>query len=455
MFGVSLSRWTLSYFMASLFFLLMATGLMVSGFGYPSAEIRAAETLIIVHMVAIGWLALLMCGALLQFVPVLAAKPLWGSAAALPALLLLLIGLLGLLGGFAGLAGIISAPVWLMPLSALLLICGFIIIALMLGVTLWSARPLSLPARFVCVGLACLICVAALGGLFSLSLSGVLRNTVWLALAGNGVSIHAALGLGGWMSFTAMGVSYRLLGMFMLSPDNHGPVARTIWWSGAGALASLVVSLVLIALGYGSLELLLLAALVPGLASTALYMWDVRAIYRQRKRKAIELNSKASIPAFAALFLVLLLAVLMAWRGASDAIVAAFVYLVAFGWLTGLGLAQLYKIVPFLTWLECYGPVMGRMQAPRVQDLVDESRTRVWFGLYYGGVALATLALLANYPAAFRLASTLNLVAIGALVIHYIRARRLTDVPQTVRLPDQVNIPHLLYAARPVSRRTR
>src|SRR5690606_32462298 len=101
MFGVSLSRWTLSYFMASLFFLLMATGLMVSGFGYPSAEIRAAETLIIVHMVAIGWLALLMCGALLQFVPVLAAKPLWGSAAALPALLLLLIGLLGLLGGFA------------------------------------------------------------------------------------------------------------------------------------------------------------------------------------------------------------------------------------------------------------------------------------------------------------------------------------------------------------------
>src|SRR5690606_28198492 len=127
--------------------------------------------------------------------------------------------------------------------------------------------------RFVCVGLVCLICVAALGGLFSLSLSGVLRNTVWLALAGNGASIHAALGLGGWMSFTAMGVSYRLLGMFMLSPDNHGPVARTIWWSGAGALASLAVSLVLVVLGYGSLELLLLAALVPGLASIALYIW--------------------------------------------------------------------------------------------------------------------------------------------------------------------------------------
>ncbi len=110
MFGATLSRWTLSYFASSLAFLIAGVGLMVEGFGYPFHGIRAPETLILVHIIAIGWLALLMGGALLQFVPVLVARPLWGSGGGLPALLLLLAGLVGLLCGFAGMAGFGSRP---------------------------------------------------------------------------------------------------------------------------------------------------------------------------------------------------------------------------------------------------------------------------------------------------------------------------------------------------------
>ena len=84
--GVSLSRWTMAYFASALLALVMAECLMVAGYGYPAVPIAAPETLVLVHVVAIGWLSLLMCGALFQFVPVLVARPLHSNSLPLPTL---------------------------------------------------------------------------------------------------------------------------------------------------------------------------------------------------------------------------------------------------------------------------------------------------------------------------------------------------------------------------------
>lgn len=450
MIGAALSRWTLSYFAASLVFLIAGVGLMAGGFGYPFHGIRAPETLIVVHIIAIGWLALLMSGALLQFVPVLVAKPLWGSSAQLPALLLLLTGLTGLLFSFAGMSGLLDNSVWLLPMSGLLLIAGFSLIVLMLGMTIWKARPITLPTRFVAIGIGCLLIVACLGGLYTFVLSGMTEQVIALDIAGSTISIHAALALGGWMTFTAMGVSYRLLTMFMLSPDNNTKRTRLLWWLGLAALIILGLGIALVAFGASQPEITLSIALVPGIVCISLYILDVRAIYQRRKRRTIELNSAASISAFAALLISMVLALTMLFTGMTDKMVAALVYLFVFGWLSGLSLAQLYKIVPFLTWLECYGPVMGRVQTPRVQDMVRERHARHWFILYYGSVGFSTLALIADYPIIFRLSSSLTLITILALSIHFFRARRLLDVPTSLRLPNGVALPNLIHAGTPV-----
>lgn len=437
--GTALSRWTMAYFTAALVFLMAAQTMMAMGYGYPTVAVEAPETLVLVHTVTIGWLSLLMCGALLQFVPVLVAKPLQSEKLVLPALLCLLSGLVCLLAGFLHLAGAIETDLPLLPAAATLLPAGFLLVVIVVARTLWSVRParLPLPARFVAIGLACLAVTFAIGALFALVLSGLLP----LDLRTEGLSIHIAAGVGGWLTFTAIGVSYRLLPMFMLAPDEERAASRAVWR--CGILALLCFAAAPLERLAGGLGIFGPAAAVLALAALYFYGLDLVFLYRNRKRRKLELNMKAAIGAFVAFFACGLLLPVAALTGTLEMYSGAVFYLAAFGWLTGLGLSQLYKIVPFLTWLECFGAVMGRKPTPRVQDLVAERRARLWFALYFTGVAIGTGALACAVPGLFRLASAMTLVAIGAIIVELVVSRRLLNLPERDSLPEGASRPRL------------
>lgn len=454
MFGATLSRWTMSYFATALIFLVVGEMMMIGGYGYPVSAIEAPDTLALVHVVVLGWLSLMMCGALLQFVPVLVARPLSGERLALPGLILLIGGTVGLLLGFAGLGGAIAVPPQVFPGAAVLLIAGFVTVGTAYCMTLVRGRPLPLPALFVVVGLAALAGTMLLGSAFVFVLSGFADSSAAFDLLLNGVPLHAILGLGGWLTFTTMGVSYRLFSMFLLAPEDERWTSRCVWASGGVSLAAVLGAIVLILAGSPSLATLLLVAGFTGLLSIGAYAGDIYRIYRTRKRRDIELNSRVSIAAFATLIASALLLVVLVATDRLEEGVGALFYLVTFGWLTGLGLAQLYKIVPFLTWLEFYGPHMGRVPTPRVQDLVVERRALFWFRLFHATVVVATLALLFEQPIPFRLASLGQLVAILALILQFGRARLLKDVPVALLPPHGAMRPKL-FLPSPVLRRSK
>jgi hypothetical protein len=331
-----------------------------------------------------------------------------------------------------------------------LLLVGFILLVAILAATLLAARPLPLPARFVAVGLAALVGAALVGFAFTLALSGISDSLLLDRLVADGVDLHAALGLGGWLSVTAVGVSYRLLAMFLLAPEMERLTSRIVWWAASLAIGFVAACIPVILLAVSGVMGLFSAALLLTLAAVVLYGGDVAHLYRTRKRKQAELNIRATFAAFGALVLSIALINLPAVRAGEG--LAAVVYLFVFGWLTGLGLAQLYKIVAFLTWLEAYGPVLGRAPVPRVQDLVDEGRGRVLFWFYYGAVAAATLALFAEASGVFRWAVFVQLAATLGLIGEFVRARRLCVVPKALRSPAGMVPPHL-FLPTPVSRR--
>ncbi|MCB1469458.1 MAG: hypothetical protein KDK08_20475, partial [Rhizobiaceae bacterium] len=256
--------------------------------------------------------------------------------------------------------------------------------------------------------------------------------------------------LGGWLAVCAVGVSYRLLPMFLLSPDPDHRRIRLV------LLSACVATVIAVAGGFAAAyagrpvrEVMAVAALAAG-ATIILYGRDVVRFYHARRRIEMELNTRIAIPAFASLGLaVLMVAPVAAFAGIETA-VASSVYLIAFGWLTGLGLAQLYKIVPFMTWLECYGPVLGRAPTPRVQDLVSERRAQPWFVLYFVSVWTGAAALALGSELVFRAAAVGALAATVAVAIEAARARLLSDVDPGNRFPAGTQRPHFFISVASV-----
>jgi hypothetical protein len=441
----SLSRWTMSYFAAALTFLLAAEALSITGVGYPAAGLTEPATLVVVHIVAIGWLSLAMAGALLQFVPVLVSRPLAFPQFAMPALVALITGLLVLCAGFAVLAGWIEAPLELLPFAAGCLVAGFSLLIVMLAATLLSARPVGLFAGFVLIGLSCLAMTAFSGSAFASILSGRGHWLGAMALLPDGLPFHALLGFGGWLGLIAFGVSYRLFVMFMMAPELPVSRIRPVMLLAAVGLSLACAGLIAPLAGWESASGLATTALSMLAIASALYGRDILTLYRLRRRKTVEINMIASIPAFVALGIGIALLPIAVAADAGEATIAALTFLLTFGWLGGLTLSQLVKIVSFITWLEVYAPRLGRGPVPRVGELLAMPRTGWWFALYYGGTALGTVALAAGIPSGFRWAMLPCLIGTLGVAAEYVRVRRLSEIKMTDR-PPAPERPWLLLA---------
>lgn len=444
MHGAAISPWTMSYFATSLLSLAAALLLMTSGFGFPSAPVEAADTLVVVHLVTIGWLGLLFCGALLQFVPVLVAAPARLPVVAGPALALIVCGLASLLAGFLGLGGRIGVDPFALPVGAVLLILGFGGLIASFAATILSVSAIDLSGRLVLTGLAALALTITLGAAMAFSFAGISMPPIENLVA-EGKQFHAALGGLGWMTVAAIGVSYRLFSMFMLAPEGGRASSHWVLRLVLASLALLAGAAIMTATVIGGVPVLLAAALLTTSVAIGIYLFDIAAIYRARRRKQLELNSIAGLAAAGFLPVALLMLAFSLVSGNAAFYSAVAYYLLGLGWLSGLGLAQLYKIVPFLTWMENYGPVMGRAPVPRVQDLVDEKHGGQLFVVWFGAVAAGAVALLAGSAVAFRLASLCQLFAVGGLMVEYGRARCLAYAPESMRHPGGRKRPRLIF----------
>ncbi|MBU6460838.1 MAG: hypothetical protein KGQ58_08185 [Proteobacteria bacterium] len=423
MLNARLSRWTMTYFSCALINFILALGMMVSGHTYPALSFSSPSNLIAVHLMTIGWLSLLMLGALAQFVPVITNNPLPSQPGMLAGLILLEAGLLNMVMGFLALNG--SFPLSmkiLLPIGGTLVLTGFFLDIWNIAVPLVRTRPIQLPAKMLLTSLGFLILTLCIGLCFAIGFGADQSPLELYPLLSNGLPIHILAGLVGWLGFTAIGVGYKLLPMFMLAPEDRGHWGTGVW----GTLATGLTLFVLTGLFnlwfpnpiLHTCEKLGLILLISGLV---IYIVDITRLYHSRQRKTLELNSTAAAMALT-LFAPAILTGAAAIFDASSFLPAT-VFIFMFGYLSGLGLSQLYKIVPFLTWLDRFGIKLGQGPVPRVQDLVIEARAKPWFIIYFAGVAINTSLLFWKISSMFELVAFIQLIAVLALIREFWHAR--------------------------------
>jgi len=416
MFGSAISRWTMLHFGAALTCFVLAQLVMIAGVTFPHASLFAPTTLVSVHLLTIGWLTILMLGALHQFIPVITAQGTVAGTSALVSLIMILLGLGGMEAGFLSLNGTLPPSLLVaLPVGGLLVLAGAAIAAVSLSRTLWQARPLPFSAWFVAAGLMFLFVAIGMG----LVLGCAFAHPDWISWSGvfdDGLRLHLLAGLIGWFTLTAIGVSYRLLSMFTLAPEERGPIGIAVFIFSTGGLAVTWFLDLAAALGADVPQALIIFTAAAAAIGLALYLFDMGHLYRSRRRKTLELNSGMALGALAAFAIALAFAIFLAIEGTNESTSGALGYLFLFGWLSGLGLSQLYKIIPFLTWLERYGGVLGKQSVPRVQDLVDEARDRPWFILYFAAVAAGTVFAAIDWPSWWQIAALGHLVATVMIV---------------------------------------
>lgn len=181
----------------------------------------------------IGWLSLLMFGALFQFVPVITSQALPSQRLALATLLAMLLGFTGWLGGHA-----LQSPA--LPVGGSLVLAGVLVGAATLWLPLWRSQESTLPGRLVQIGLLFLIVTVLLGLGLALVFTLPAVTATLAPRAAGGRSVHLLAGLGGWFTLTAIGVSYKLLPMFMLAPEERGQFGDSVMWLGSTGCALLV-----------------------------------------------------------------------------------------------------------------------------------------------------------------------------------------------------------------------
>lgn len=361
-----------------------AAGLLLLLAG-PSALVTrwSAPVLAAAHLLTLGFLAMVMFGAVQQLLPVL-----MGSPVPRPQVVSRLVHGLTAAGTALLAGGLLVESPWSLRAAAVLLGAGVGLFVAVAGYCLARARSAHATVAAMALALAGLLVTA----LFGLHLLG---GHAWgQPLARQLTDVHLAWGLLGWVAMLVVGVAYQVVPMFQITPDYPRPLVRLL---APGLCAALLV---------WSAGRLLASAPLTALGGTlgalglALFALATLRLQSRRRRRLPDVTLDFWRVAMACLG-----AAVVAWGaghliGRMPELLLGLLLVVGFGLSAVCGM--LYKIVAFLIWLHLNNRMQeaGQWQGtiPHMKQIIPERHTRRQFALHLAALLLLAAATVWPWP---------------------------------------------------------
>lgn len=379
---------------------LFAAGVLVMLAPEALASRWTPQALALTHAVTLGFLAMVMLGALTQMLPVVAGSPIpaprlvaWASHVPLG------------LGTIALMTAFLAGEPFVFGLAAVLLGIGFVIF---LGSTAVSlARAVSgVTVNGIRLAVASLAIALPLGGVLALLRAGLaLPSDIEATLAA-----HVAFSLVGWVMLLVIGVGYQVVPMFQITPPYPPRLSR---W-----LAPILFGLLLLHAAAVWLHPAAAGLAEAGLAGgVLLFAIATLRLQARRRRKLADVTldywrfAMASLIACAALWIAGRL-----WPAWAES--DAFAPLLGVAFLGGFAVSvvngMLYKIVPFLAWFHLQAQLQAKAGTiPTMKEMIVERWMRWQYRLHLAGCVLCLAA--TAWPMVGRAAG--GVLAVSALLL--------------------------------------
>lgn len=366
------------HFVASILFLLAgAVGLVVVAPELTAGSFLSLRVAGVTHLFTLGWLTTTIFGALYQLLPVALGAPVrWER-----------LGHVSFWCYAPGVAlfvtGILRNSLPLHHVGIALLTTGIVLFVVNVGLTLPRATSRDVTWWAVVAGLFFLVCTLALG----VALLHNLHTGFLLERRVPTLAAHMHVALVGWVLIMIVGMSHRLLPMFLLA---HGADSR---WT-RRALVLLPAGLPLFAAGMLHGVPHTAAAGVAVLeAGLACYLIQAGAFARARKRPRLDAGLRFAFLALAFLLAGALLAPALFVLGGvrHPRLATVYVLLVLVGGATLFVTGFFYKIVPFLAWIARFRGRIGREKVPTVAELYSAPLAQVQLNVTAAGVTALAL----------------------------------------------------------------
>jgi len=357
---------------------------------------NAMSTIAWVHLYLLGFVMMIIFGAMAQLVPVVIEV---GHAAVEFFYIiwpLLGLGTLLMVLGFA-------FSIRLLPFGGMMVLLSMLIFAIDLFWTLKKGKHKSIVVSTMGTSNIFLLLGITSGFIMALGFGGILGIDPhhWL-------KAHVFAVFGGYVLLTIMGLSMVLLPMFGLA---HGfdekPMQRAYKLMIVGVSSVMIGSLINISY----LEYFGIGATLLSLLS---YFYQINLILKTRARKENDIWVQSLVYAFTTLALSLLLLLVYLFGGSEAWLISGTWFLMA-GFTGFLITAHLYKIIPFLVWFERYAPLVGKQKVPMLNEMVPMTQANAQLIFSVIGVSLVGLGLLFGVDALYF--SGASSLVVGALYL--------------------------------------